>query len=291
MPTCPNCRRYITRFPCPQCRNISHKPREVEKDSADEFLKGFVSETKTDDNILLDFIETVESESRTTQPIGQKPYTDGISSLITSSRQVAVKKVESRPKNKFMEISKASIATKARTIAPNLGLRKNEVSYKPIAQSSKGTSTSSKLESRISILERELEELEIEPDSGSNLNRTAQPPAMVFKRTEASQQPKSSRSGGINIPLGGELPPPISEIEISPTEQKIYFQLSIEYQIIISEASNYSEGIYNWNLILPQRLQAYGITQEVWEKIAAVADKNEIIQKNLNDLIDKLVFS
>ncbi|MFX0207110.1 MAG: hypothetical protein ACFFDT_14065, partial [Candidatus Hodarchaeota archaeon] len=79
-------------------------------------------------------------------------------------------------------------------------------------------------------------------------------------------EPEMSISKRKKGSLEDDLPPFLPDIELSAIEQKIYFQLSIEYQIIINESKNLDEGMYNWNLLLPQRLQTYNLTQDAWNR-------------------------
>ncbi|MFX1283770.1 MAG: hypothetical protein ACFFB5_08945 [Promethearchaeota archaeon] len=87
-----------------------------------------------------------------------------------------------------------------------------------------------------------------------------------------------------DIPLE-EIFPTIENATLDPASQKVYFQLSIEFQIILNKASNYRQGLFRWNLLLPDRLQEYGLTEEAWHKIAAKGDGDEKIQEQLNRLL------
>lgn len=47
--------------------------------------------------------------------------------------------------------------------------------------------------------------------------------------------------------------------------------------------------MYQWtNLLLPERLQSYGLTYESWERIAALGDKDVELKKQLEGLIKKI---
>jgi len=72
------------------------------------------------------------------------------------------------------------------------------------------------------------------------------------------------------------------------TEQKIYLQLSLEFRIIIDRATNYQDGMRNWTLVLPERLQSYGLTREVWDRISAQGDRDARLQEQLRILIRKI---
>ncbi len=87
-----------------------------------------------------------------------------------------------------------------------------------------------------------------------------------------------------DIPLDNIIPT-IEDVSLDPASQKVYFQLSIEFQIILNNASNYRQGLFRWNLLLPDRLQEYGLTVEAWKGIAAQGDADERIQEQLNRLL------
>ena len=87
-----------------------------------------------------------------------------------------------------------------------------------------------------------------------------------------------------DIPLDNIIPT-IEDVSLDPASQKVYFQLSIEFQIILNKASNYRQGLFRWNLLLPDRLQEYGLTVEAWKGIAAQGDADERIQEQLNRLL------
>ena len=87
-----------------------------------------------------------------------------------------------------------------------------------------------------------------------------------------------------DIPLDS-LFPTLDNVSLDPASQKVYFQLSIEFQIILNKASNYRQGLFRWNLLLPDRLQEYGLTEEAWHKIARLGDADEKIQEQLNQIL------
>ena len=45
--------------------------------------------------------------------------------------------------------------------------------------------------------------------------------------------------------------------------------------------------MYRWSLLLPDRLQEYGLTNDVWERIADFGDKNPRMQEILRNLMNK----
>ncbi len=82
-----------------------------------------------------------------------------------------------------------------------------------------------------------------------------------------------------------EFPPPIKHFELSPTEQRVYLQLSLEFQRMLDEAPSFQMGAYQWSQALPEILQRYALTSDVWERISEIGDQNEEIQAQLNDLL------
>jgi hypothetical protein len=90
-----------------------------------------------------------------------------------------------------------------------------------------------------------------------------------------------------DIPLESIIPT-IENVSLDPASQKVYFQLSIEYQIILDKAPNYQEGVYRWNLLLPDRLQSYGLTEDAWHKISAIGDADDKIQEYLSHLLRRI---
>ncbi len=90
-----------------------------------------------------------------------------------------------------------------------------------------------------------------------------------------------------DIPLDSIIPT-IDNVSLDPASQKVYFQLSIEYQIILDKAPNYQEGVYRWNLLLPDRLQSYGLTEDAWKIISAIGDLDDKIQEHLSYLLKKI---
>lgn len=85
-----------------------------------------------------------------------------------------------------------------------------------------------------------------------------------------------------------EFPPPIENFELSPTEQRVYLQLSLEFQKMLDEAPSFQMGAYQWNQKLPETLQRYAITPDVWERISEIGDQNDDIQAQLNELIEEI---
>ncbi|MFX0123556.1 MAG: hypothetical protein ACFFAE_07925 [Candidatus Hodarchaeota archaeon] len=118
------------------------------------------------------------------------------------------------------------------------------------------------------------------PETGqtnTQLEGLSKPPQAGSSPTRVSQ----------DIPLES-LFPTLDDVSLDPASQKVYFQLSIEFQIILNKTSNYRQGLLRWNLLLPDRLQEYGLTEEAWEKIAAKGDSDEKIQEQLNRLLKSI---
>lgn len=92
-----------------------------------------------------------------------------------------------------------------------------------------------------------------------------------------------------NIPLESILPTVEDpSVKLDPASQRVYYQLSIEFQIVLDKASNYRDGVHRWNLILPDRLQNYGLTKEAWERISRTGDSDPKIQEQLNKILKRI---
>ena len=91
-----------------------------------------------------------------------------------------------------------------------------------------------------------------------------------------------------DIPSYMDFLPPLKKLDLTPTEQKLYLQLSFEFQIVVDSAPSFQMGAYKWYQILPKRLQKYGLTEEEWERISNIGDNCEENQDQLNALIEKL---
>ncbi|MHA1995181.1 MAG: hypothetical protein ACW97Z_11610 [Candidatus Hodarchaeales archaeon] len=89
------------------------------------------------------------------------------------------------------------------------------------------------------------------------------------------------------MPLITTFPPPVGSSELTPTEQRVYLQLSLEFSIILEEAPSFQMGAYQWNLILPSRLQTFALTTEAWEKLSSLGDSSEELQAQLADLVEQ----
>lgn len=99
-----------------------------------------------------------------------------------------------------------------------------------------------------------------------------------------------SRIKKINTDLSSllEFPEPVKHIELTPTEQKVYLQLSLEFQKALDTAPSFQIGAYKWNQTLPELIQRYALTPDAWERISEIGDQNEEIQAQLNEMIEKI---
>ena len=105
---------------------------------------------------------------------------------------------------------------------------------------------------------------------------------MSFEDPDAiSEQPKR------NLPKITNFPPPVPNIPLSDTEQRVYLQLSLEFNLILDDAPSFQMGAYQWNLILPSRLQSYALTEEAWERLSAVGDNSEELQNQIAKLVEE----
>lgn len=91
-----------------------------------------------------------------------------------------------------------------------------------------------------------------------------------------------------NVPTYLSSFPDLKKLDLTPTEQKLYLQLSLEFQIIMDGAPSFQMGAYKWNKVLPERLEMYGIAFEEWERISSIGDNNEEIQDQMQELVEKL---
>ena len=89
------------------------------------------------------------------------------------------------------------------------------------------------------------------------------------------------------MPIITSFPSPVDSSELSATEQRVYLQLSLEFSIILEEAPSFQMGAYQWNLLLPRRLQTFALTAEAWEKLSALGDSSEELQAQLADLVEQ----
>ncbi|MFX0210462.1 MAG: hypothetical protein ACFFDT_31065 [Candidatus Hodarchaeota archaeon] len=94
--------------------------------------------------------------------------------------------------------------------------------------------------------------------------------------------------GSIRFLASIEFPPPIKHSKLSPIEQRIYLQLSLEFQKVLDDAPSFQMGAYQWNQALPIILQRYAITSEVWERISEIGDQDDDLQAQLNQMTEEV---
>ena len=105
---------------------------------------------------------------------------------------------------------------------------------------------------------------------------------MSFEDPDASsEQPRR------NVPKIANFPPPVPNIGLTSTEQRVYLQLSLEFQIILEDAPSFQMGAYQWNLVLPNRLQSYALTEEAWERLSSIGDDCDELQSQIAKLIEE----
>ena len=91
-----------------------------------------------------------------------------------------------------------------------------------------------------------------------------------------------------NLPSSLIFPSPIEETELTPTEQKLYLELSLEFQKVLDTASSFQIGVNQWNQILLERLEQHRLSTEAWERISVIGDNCDKIQDQLDQMIDEL---
>lgn len=91
-----------------------------------------------------------------------------------------------------------------------------------------------------------------------------------------------------NLPLEFLFPYGVSQSTLPVTEQKVYLQLSLEYLIIMNKAPNFQDGQRNWFTVLPERLQFYGLSRDVWDRISHDGDRDLKLQEELKKLMKKI---
>lgn len=103
---------------------------------------------------------------------------------------------------------------------------------------------------------------------------------MTFENPDEESLPKTRK-----MPVITSFPPPLANCSLTPTEQRVYLQLSLEFSLILEEAPSFQMGAYQWNLILPERLQTFALTVETWERLSSTGDGDEELQNQLTILI------
>jgi hypothetical protein len=92
----------------------------------------------------------------------------------------------------------------------------------------------------------------------------------------------------LNISSILESLPPIKKSKLTPTEQKAYLNLSVEFKKLVNGTENYFLAAKKWNQSLPKRISNLGLTRDDWDRISAIGDNDKEIQNQLWQLIKKL---
>ncbi|NHJ01778.1 MAG: hypothetical protein EAX86_06515 [Candidatus Heimdallarchaeota archaeon] len=91
-----------------------------------------------------------------------------------------------------------------------------------------------------------------------------------------------------HLPLDFIFPKSLASSKLTSTEQKIYLQLAIEFDLILSKAISYQDGIYSFEQIINDRLQHYGLTRDAWDYIASHGDQDKQLQIQFHKLTKKI---
>jgi len=82
--------------------------------------------------------------------------------------------------------------------------------------------------------------------------------------------------------------PPIKKSDLTPTEQKAYLNLSVEFKRMVESTENYLIAANKWSQSLPKRLANLGLTEEEWDRISIIGDNDKEIQNQVIKLIERL---
>ena len=100
----------------------------------------------------------------------------------------------------------------------------------------------------------------------------------------SSKQKKIS----LNISSILESLPPIKKSDLTPTEQKLYLTLSIEFTRLANDTENYLVAANKWEQSLSERISRFGLTRDDWDRISTIGDNNKEIQNQIKKLIKRL---
>ncbi|OLS26784.1 MAG: hypothetical protein HeimC3_06760 [Candidatus Heimdallarchaeota archaeon LC_3] len=137
------------------------------------------------------------------------------------------------------------------------------------------------------LIDREEKEIKPVIPEEFQFDYTSQPVDYNKPPPLQTESTSSIRISG-EIPLESFFPPSIPDSILPVPEQRLYLQLSLEFRIIIDRASSYEDGMRNWSIVLPDRLQNYGLTRDAWDRIALLGDRDQKIQEQLKWLIRKI---
>jgi hypothetical protein len=98
----------------------------------------------------------------------------------------------------------------------------------------------------------------------------------------------TSRKISFNLSTILESLPQIKKVDLSPTEQKIYLRLAVDFESMSNHSESYLKAVNKWNNELDERLQSFGLTNDEWKRISVIGDNTKEIQDQVNELIEKL---
>ena len=81
---------------------------------------------------------------------------------------------------------------------------------------------------------------------------------------------------------------PIKKLDLTPTEQKAYLHLSVEFKRQVDSSENYLIAANKWSQSLSDRLAIIGLTRDDWDRISTIGDNNEEIQDQVKEFIERL---
>ena len=113
-------------------------------------------------------------------------------------------------------------------------------------------------------------------------------PNINYSDPNVYQNNTSTLPTSTDLPLEFLFPDGVRDSLLPITEQKLYLQLTLEFRIILNRSNNYQEGVQKWNLILPERLQSYGLTLDTWRRISSTGDQDQKLQEQLNWLVQRI---
>lgn len=102
---------------------------------------------------------------------------------------------------------------------------------------------------------------------------------------KASSKPEKI---SLNISSILESLPSIKKSDLTPTEQKAYLHLSIEFKRMVDSTENYLIAANKWSQSLPKKLANLGLTEEEWDRISIIGDNDKEIQNQVIKLIERL---
>lgn len=98
----------------------------------------------------------------------------------------------------------------------------------------------------------------------------------------------TSRKISFNLSTILESLPQIKKVDLTPTEQKVYLRLAVDFKSMVGKSESYLKAVHKWNNELDERLQSFGLTNDEWGRISVIGDNTKEIQDQVNELIRKL---